>query len=61
MYETWGCKITRNHKKQLADMIELAPRHVRMQDLVGFILTDFFSKNKELPEELRQRKSSTRP
>lgn len=61
VYLTWGTKITWTHKEQLAEMIETAPRHVRMQDLVGYILTEFFSQHQELPEELRQRKSRPRP
>ena len=61
VYVTWAGKITSTHKEQLADMLDTAPRQVRMQDLMGYILTEFFSQHKELPEELRQRKSSNRP
>lgn len=55
VYVTWTNKISTTHKAQLADMIATAPRHVRVQDLIGFILTEFFRQHPELPEELRQR------
>lgn len=55
VYVTWGIRVTATHHQQLAAMISTAPRHVRKQDLMGYILREFFRQHPELPEELRQR------
>lgn len=41
--------------EQLEAMLEEAPRHVKKQDLVDHIFTDFFQRNPTLPETLRQK------
>ncbi len=36
-------------------MLDTAPRHVTKQVLMDFILTDFFMRSPELPEQLRRK------
>jgi hypothetical protein len=51
----WAAKINPELKTRLNEMMKTAPRHVLMQDLVEFILTDFFERNPTLPSALVDR------
>lgn len=53
-------KVKSAHLQNLDNMLEDAPRHVLKQDLMDFILTDFFERYKKLPDALRKRKPSTK-
>jgi hypothetical protein len=48
----WAAKIRPELKTRLNEMMQTAPRHVLMQDLVEFILTDFFERHPTLPQTL---------
>jgi hypothetical protein len=48
----WAAKISPELKTRLNEMMQMAPRHVLMQDLVDFILTDFFERYPTLPQSL---------
>ena len=48
----WAAKISPELKTRLNEMMQTAPRHVLMQDLVEFILTDFFERYPTLPQSL---------
>ena len=49
---SWAAKIPPELKARLNEMMQAAPRHVLMQDLVEFILTDFFERHPTLPSSL---------
>jgi hypothetical protein len=46
-------RISPENLDKLANMLDTAPRHVTKQVLMDFILTDFFKRSPELPEQLR--------
>lgn len=48
-------RISPENLDKLADMLDTAPRHVTKQVLIDFILTDFFKRSPELPEQLRRK------
>lgn len=52
----WAAKISPELKTRLNEMMQTAPRHVLMQDLVEFILTDFFERHPTLPQSLVEAK-----
>lgn len=58
--EHWTVKVKSSHLLNIDSMLEDAPRHVLKQDLVDFILTDFFERHKKLPEPLRKRKPGSK-
>ena len=55
--EHWTTKIKSAHLDKLNAMLDTAPRHVKKQDLVDFIFTDFFKRNPVLPELLRDKRT----
>jgi hypothetical protein len=48
-------RISPENLDKLANMLDTAPRHVTKQVLMDFILTDFFKRSPELPEQLRRK------
>ncbi|WP_139926444.1 hypothetical protein [Hymenobacter sp. DG01] len=58
--EHWTVKVKSSHLHNIDVMLEDAPRHVLKQDLVDFILADFFERHKKLPEALRKRKHTNK-
>jgi hypothetical protein len=48
-------RISPENLERLANMLDTAPRHVTKQVLMDFILTDFFMRSPELPEQLRRK------
>ena len=57
--EHWTTKIKSAHLDKLNEMLDTAPRHVKKQDLVDFIFTDFFKRNPVLPEFLQNKRSTS--